>query len=70
MAEDFQKKLVCQIASKLLAEGLAPSRFSQKKAKDLTKNTVSAHRIHEMIEKKPKAIKSAMKKLKQGKACY
>lgn len=69
MAMDYQKDLICKIASKLLSEGLQPSKFTMKKAKELTEHTVSQHRIYEMIEKKPKQIKSAMKKLKQGKSC-
>ncbi len=65
-----KKKYVCQLAGKLLAEGLQPSNYTKRRAKSSTQNVVGKKFIHDLINTTPVAeVKKAMKKIKSGKSC-
>ena len=59
------EKYVDRIAGKLLAEGLAPSRYTKAEAKKRTAGVVASVFVHKMIDSFSPEIKKAMVKMKK-----
>lgn len=64
ITKDFER-YVNQIAGRLLAEGLAPSRYTKAEAKKRTAGVVGAVIVHKMIDSFSPEIKKAMIKMKK-----